>query len=101
MAAGQRNRKKTRVTTKAAAGSAPAKGELLLRLNMIATELQMAYATCVTVEGALASQGADQDEEIAFCLRFHVGEPLHREMEKVKALARRISGAPEEGTGEE
>ena len=72
--------------------------ELALQLNAVASELQAAYFTCATAEAALLGQDADQDKDIAFCLRLNVADPVHRQVEKLRALARRLVGAARKAT---
>ncbi len=86
------SRKGSRGRVPANAEKQPGGKELALQLNVAASELQAAYFTCVTVETALLGQDADQDKDIAFCLRLNVAEPLNRQVEKLRGLARRLIG---------
>jgi hypothetical protein len=63
--------------------------ELTALLTEVARRLEDAYATCVTVEIALAAQNADHNAEIARCLHAGVAEPIAVELRRVrKAISR-------------
>lgn len=68
------------------AGSA----ELIALLAGVARRLEDAYAVCVTAELALAAQNADQDTEIAHCLRAGVSEAIATELQRIRRAAARL-----------
>jgi hypothetical protein len=54
----------------------------------VAQHLEVLYATCVTVRLALKAQNAEQDEDIARCLMWHVAEPLSVQVGALQAMVR-------------
>ncbi len=58
----------------------------------MAWRLTTAYCTCVTVQAALEGQAADHDPEFARCLRSGVADSVSRQVEKLHALVRQLSG---------
>ncbi len=61
--------------------------------HWLAWRLTTAYCTCVTVQAALEEQSADHDPEFARCLRSGVADAVDRQVERLHALVRRLSGA--------
>lgn len=57
--------------------------------------LNVAYATCVTVQSALRGQNSDEDTEIEVCLRTHVGGAILREVEELRVLAQAVKPVSE------
>lgn len=65
-------------------------------LRGIADGLSLTYSTCVIAQRALQSQNADEDMEIADCLRHCVAAPLARSVEDLRHLAQSLH--PTKGT---
>lgn len=66
--------------------------EIVNELKAVAWRLTAAYCSCITVQAALEGQMAEQDGEFARCLRSGVSDPVSRQVERLQALAERVSG---------
>jgi hypothetical protein len=64
--------------------------ELIAELAGMAQRLEVIYSTCVTVQRALIGQNADQDTDIARCLRLHVSEPVSAQVERLQGILGRL-----------
>jgi hypothetical protein len=74
------------------AAKGPSATELLIReIRLLALRLEVIYRTAVTVEMALRYQNADQDADVADCLRHAVCEAVWRQSEKAHGLSTRFS----------
>lgn len=68
--------------------SFPTGGWLAGYLERLASTLEAAYSTSVTVQAALDRQNSEQDQDIALCLRLHVSEVVSREAEELRFMVR-------------
>lgn len=75
----------------AARGSDPALPvEHLRKLTILTRRLRGIYGVAITAEIGLRGQAADQDAEIADCLRVGVCDPLDEQILELEALARNL-----------
>ena len=88
---GRRRRK----TVPAASGPA-VPVEHLRQLTILARRLRGIYGVAITAEIGLRGQSADQDAEIADCLRIGVCDPLDEQIRELEALARNLRADPPE-----
>lgn len=86
-----RRRREKKSGGRAEANWRPNAKALAAALREIANHLNIAYATCVTVQSALRGQNSDEDTEIEACLRTHVGGAILREVEELRLLAQTLS----------
>ncbi len=70
--------------------------EHLRQLTIVARRLRAIYGMAVTAELGLRGQGADQDAEIADCLRVGVCDPIDEQIQELEALARILRPDPPE-----
>jgi hypothetical protein len=70
--------------------------EHLRQLMLLARRLRGIYGIAVTAELGLRGQGADQDVEIADCLRIGVCDPIDEQIRELEALARNLRADPPE-----
>ncbi|HEV2271382.1 MAG TPA: hypothetical protein VGR92_18165 [Steroidobacteraceae bacterium] len=59
----------------------------------MAKELTIVYAVCVTVQGALRCQDADEDRELELCLRTHVADAVSRHVDNLCDVAQQLAPA--------
>src|SRR6185437_407883 len=75
----------------------PSATELLIReIRLLALRLEVIYRTAVTVEMALRYQNADQDADLADCLRHAVCEAVWEQSEKAHGLSKRLGRVREQ-----
>jgi hypothetical protein len=60
--------------------------ERLRQLFLLARRLQAIYGTAIAAEGALRQQAAEQDIEIADCLRVGVCDPVAEQARDLETL---------------
>lgn len=60
--------------------------EGLRQLSLLARRLQAIYGTAIAAEGALRHQAAEQDMEIADCLRVGVCDPVAEQARDLETL---------------
>ena len=68
--------------------------EHLRQLTILARRLRGIYGVAITAELALRGQAADQDAEIADCLRIGVCDPINERIREFEALARNLRADP-------
>lgn len=78
----QKPRDKARPTTPALNG----------KLQLLALRLEVIHRTALAVEMALRYQNADEDTELADCLRHGVCVPIWDQSQKAHALAKQLGG---------
>jgi hypothetical protein len=61
-------------------------------LAAIAFRLQVVYGTTLATEFALRKQDAEQDVDLALCLRANVCEPIALLREQVQLIVKRLEG---------
>ena len=59
----------------------------LRRLSALARQLETIYAIAVAAEGALRHQAAEQDAEVADCLRVGVCDPIADQIQALREIA--------------
>jgi hypothetical protein len=67
--------------------------ERLHRLALLALRLRVIYGTAVSAELALRAQAAEQDPEIADCLRGGVCDPITEQIRVLEDLVERLRRA--------
>lgn len=70
--------------------------ERLRQLTTLTRRLRGIYGVALTAELALRGQGADQDAEIADCLRIGVCDPIDEQIHQLEALALALRADPPE-----
>lgn len=76
------------------AGSRPAVPvEPLRQLTILTRRLRAIYGTAVTTELALRQQAADEDLEIADCLRVGVCDPIDEQIHQLEAIIGNLQAA--------
>jgi hypothetical protein len=78
------------------AGCPPVPPESLRQLTVMTLRLRAIYGTAVAAELALRAQAAEQDAEIADCLRAGVCDPIAEQLRDLEDVVHRLrSEAPE------
>jgi hypothetical protein len=72
--------------------SGSADPKTLRELIALAVGLKFIFGTAVAVDLALRKQNADQDVELADCLRYGVANPAALQMERAESLVKRLGG---------
>ena len=70
---------------------APDKPDWLRDLSALGLRLRMIYGTAITAELALRRQRAEQDAEIADCVREGLCNPLSDEIDRLEVAIRHLS----------
>jgi len=60
-----------------------------------AAQLEWIYSTCVTIQGALRHQNADDDRDTEACLRVDVSGPMLHIVRRVRELSIRLQAGGE------
>lgn len=79
-----------------AAGGPVVRVEHLRQLTLLARRLRGIYGVAITAHLALRGQAADQDAEIADCLRIGVCDPIDEQIRELEALAQNLRANPPE-----
>ena len=61
-------------------------------LVCLAANLRFIFGSALTVELALRKQNAEQDTDLAYCLRSGVVDPAAAQMERAESLVKRLGG---------
>jgi hypothetical protein len=72
--------------------SGSADPKTLRELIALAVGLKFMFGTAVAVDLALRKQNAEQDVELADCLRYGVANPGALQMERAESLLKRLGG---------
>ena len=72
--------------------SPPLSAERFRQLSLVIHRLRAIYGTAITAELALRQQAAEQDLEVADCLRFDVCDPI---ADQIRALEKATRHLPE------
>jgi hypothetical protein len=73
--------------------SEPDDGAIVSDVIALAAHLQFISGIALALDLALRTQNADQDVDLANCLRFGVINSTHRELERARGLIRRLGRA--------
>jgi hypothetical protein len=65
---------------------------MVREVTALAAGLRFIFGTALAVDLALRKQNADQDIDLADCLRFGVVNPAALQMERAESLVKRLGG---------
>lgn len=66
--------------------------QVISELVSLAANLRFIFGSALAVELALRKQNADQDVDLAYCLRASVVNPAATQMERAESLVKRLCG---------
>jgi hypothetical protein len=89
---------RSRGDSRASARIVPAEqaSDVLRGLVMVALRLKVIYGTALSVELALRKQDAEQDVDIAECLRAGVCNPIADQAESMRSIVEKFGGGLQE-----